>query len=1140
MSGSKRFNMALIFIITLIALTTNLVSLPIAAASADQDQSSSPSFSNWYCLPKSEGYSAPQYCLPTTPRDQYREAKLADLIGEEAEMMVGLYIAPTADGVNLRQGPGMDNGVVGVVRAGEVLQVVDEPLADARTKIGTGEAWVRVRTASGVEAYTAGWLYEVVPPTAGSAAAETGDNAGTPLYLTPTVDEADVLAAPAGGNVLDWVARGEVVTAMEAAAVVRAKVGVPDQWLHVQTQAGVAGYTAAWHYTLADGSAKSETTVTAAPLYLTPVNDGINVRTTPENGSVVAVVGAGETVQAVDADATSKVGVYNAWVKVRTANGSEGYTAAWLYQITETAAPIPGTPVPGASESEAVGIEDIDGDSTTLYLTPKNDGINVRVAPVDGQVVAVVDQGEWVEVLEASDDAARKLTETASWVEIRTQDGIEGFTAAWLYEVAAVMEKPDTETDSGVIPPLVAGETTDAMVLDEGRSAITDLGVLGEDEPAALIPLNEGIMELDVPSTRYETTESEPVAEVGSVDAVAASEPVELTGELVNTMTPVTVDVENSADVTFAELAINGRSLATFNGEPFSYDLDTLWLSEGEYKLTFTTVNSSGIVQSDDLYFEVAFEADPAAVVKAAETDVTAVDITLGAESESALEVQPETAPQRVLLIEGEERPLALEFSTDDGLVPAPLAAGDEVLKTDETPKSLAAIIGKPVSSIVPAPLRGTLLEQHPTLAAVIILLMLALLVPQGLFTLYWMTYTWNNPRAAEAYRSPKEFTAPQYSFTALLPARHEDRVIKDTIHAVNAIDYPDELKEILILIRDEDDDATIHAAQEAIAEIGKDHIKLITFTEGPRNKPNGLNRGLKVATKDVVCVFDAEDEPHTDIYNIVNTVMKRDGADVVQSGVQLMNFRSTWFSAFNVLEYFFWFKSGLHAFTRKFHVTPLGGNTVFFKRHWLERINGWDEQCLTEDADVGIRLTQLGAQIQIVYDEKHATQEETPDTVESFIKQRTRWCQGFYEIFFKGDWRKLPTLKQRIVAIYILLNSLLQAANIFFIPAGLYIALTQQVALPIALLSYIPIYILLIQLVTNLIGIREFTSAYKVPLPRFFSLRMILFFYPYQLLLSVAAIRAVYRLLAQKRAWEKTAHSNLHRQGQLKTQVGA
>ena len=168
--------------------------------------------------------------------------------------------------------------------------------------------------------------------------------------------------------------------------------------------------------------------------------------------------------------------------------------------------------------------------------------------------------------------------------------------------------------------------------------------------------------------------------------------------------------------------------------------------------------------------------------------------------------------------------------------------------------------------------------------------------------------------------------------------------------------------------------------------------------------------------------------------------------------------------------------------------------------------------QCLTEDADIGLRLTKLGAKIQIVYDAEHATREETPDTAENFIKQRTRWVQGFFQVFFKGDWMSLPIMKQKIVALYILLNSLLQAAMIFYLPIGLYIALTQHLSVPLALLSYIPIYIALMQMITSLIGIREFASAYGERLPFFFSLRMMVYYYPYQLMLSLAAFRAVYR----------------------------
>lgn len=607
----------------------------------------------------------------------------------------------------------------------------------------------------------------------------------------------------------------------------------------------------------------------------------------------------------------------------------------------------------------------------------------------------------------------------------------------------------------------------------------------------------------------------------------------------ISNIVPIKITVAPEANIQSAELAINGTRVAGFNNQgPYEYDFDTSTLNAGQYTLTFAATNTNSVTLKANLDFEVQVVLPQ---TKAVATADASVDRSRDPAQVSPNKFNPDQAPsdpiltaaQRVLLINGKAQPFNFQFAPEKGLtVIEPLSTS--TAHSD----SISSILGKPFD-LIPQPIKDGFLTQRPQLWALVIVLLTIILLPQGLFTLYYMMYTWNNPEVAEQYRSPKEYLPPQYSFTAILPARHEAKVIKDTIKAIDRIDYPDHLKEILVMIRDEDDDETIARTREAIAELGKSNtIRLITFTTGPKNKPNGLNRGLRAATNQVVCVFDAEDEPHSELYNVINTVMVRDGADVVQSGVQLMNFASNWFSALNCLEYFFWFKSGLHCFTRAFKVTPLGGNTVFFKKQWLQTINGWDEKCLTEDADVGIRLTLLGAKMQIVYDEKHVTQEETPATVESFIKQRTRWCQGFYEIFFKGDWLRLPSLKQKLTAMYILLNSLLQAGIVLYAPIGIYVAVTQRISVPVALLSWVPIFMLLLQLITNLIGIREFTDAYGKRLPFGFRLKMTLYYLPYQLLLAAAAARAVSRFVTRKNAWEKTSHANLHRQNQSQNQA--
>ncbi len=417
----------------------------------------------------------------------------------------------------------------------------------------------------------------------------------------------------------------------------------------------------------------------------------------------------------------------------------------------------------------------------------------------------------------------------------------------------------------------------------------------------------------------------------------------------------------------------------------------------------------------------------------------------------------------------------------------------------------------------------------YETLLIVFVVTLSFLLTIHGIFALTWMLYTWENPENIEHHKSPKDFTLAKFSFTALVPARHEENVIQDTIRAIDDINYPDSLKEVLILCRD-DDIKTIAKAYETIKELGKQNVRLVVFNSFPISKPHSLNQGLKQARNEVVAVFDAEDEPHPDIYNVINTILVRENADIVQSGVQPMNFRSSWFSTLNALEYFFWFKSALHFFSKVGKIAPLGGNSVFFKKKWLKLVGGWDENCLTEDADIGLRLISAGARLRVVYDEQHVTREETSPNLASFIRQRTRWDQGFLQVLAKGDWKRLPKFKQKLFAIYILLSPEIQTILLLYAPFAIWITFTQKLPVLVSLFSFIPFFLLLLQIVVLIVGLYEFTKAYTLKFPFWLPLKVFSTFYPYQLILMLSSFRALYRMLFSMNDWEKTLHVNAHR----------
>jgi cellulose synthase/poly-beta-1,6-N-acetylglucosamine synthase-like glycosyltransferase len=407
-------------------------------------------------------------------------------------------------------------------------------------------------------------------------------------------------------------------------------------------------------------------------------------------------------------------------------------------------------------------------------------------------------------------------------------------------------------------------------------------------------------------------------------------------------------------------------------------------------------------------------------------------------------------------------------------------------------------------------------------------LIITALMTVQAVFNIRLRLFIWEDPKHVLLNRAPTAYHDPYFSFTILLPARHEEDVYRETIQKIYDLNYPKELMQIIAICR-EDDPGTIDEALAKIKELHDPHVQLLVFNDEPINKPHGLNLALKIACGDIVTIFDAEDEPHPDILNIINTTLINENVDVVQSGVQLMNHNTKWFCFLNVLEYFFWFKSSMHFFARV-GMIPLGGNTVFVRREMLEQLGGWDEHCLTEDADLGIRLSLIHARMRIIYDDEYVTREETPHTIAHFIKQRTRWNQGFIQILFKKDWMKLEKLSQRLLALYVLILPEMQALFAVLVPISLIMFFFVKFPLWIAMFTFLPFYCLILAVFMDLVGLSEFLKAHKRKWSWREAVITAVAFFPYQWILGIGALRAVYRHIRGTSNWEKTKHVGQHR----------
>ena len=392
--------------------------------------------------------------------------------------------------------------------------------------------------------------------------------------------------------------------------------------------------------------------------------------------------------------------------------------------------------------------------------------------------------------------------------------------------------------------------------------------------------------------------------------------------------------------------------------------------------------------------------------------------------------------------------------------------------------------------------------------------------------TLWWMMHAWRMPEVYESIHGPLD-DQPQLGFSLIVPCREEsEAVMGETIRRLLSQEHPD--FEIIISVG-HDDEETIAAARNIAAT--DDRVRVAVNHDEHKNKPRQLNSTLLTCTKPIVGIFDAESLAAPGLLRKVDSTFRDPDTHVVQGAVHLVNLRSRWFSLRNCLEYRIWFRSRLHGHADNGFV-PLGGNTVFFRRELLLEVDGWDGDCLAEDCEIGVRLSVLGKRTVCVYESELVTREETPDTVSAFIKQRTRWALGFMQVMAKGEWRNLPTRSERARALWLLSQQYAAAFSGIVLPLAVITAVLGNLPVLVVLLSFLPLMTAIMTLGFEVLILHEFgrDMGARVGLRDYVWLVLSTPFY--QVLLAIAAVRAVVKYVRGNFSWEKTAHVGAHLEG--------
>ena len=97
-------------------------------------------------------------------------------------------------------------------------------------------------------------------------------------------------------------------------------------------------------------------------------------------------------------------------------------------------------------------------------------------------------------------------------------------------------------------------------------------------------------------------------------------------------------------------------------------------------------------------------------------------------------------------------------------------------------------------------------------------------------------------------------------------------------------------------------------------------------------------------------------------------------------------------------------------------------------------------------------------------------------------------------------------------------------------IPVSAVLVLFAEVHPLVALVTFLPLVPTFVTVAVEVAGLNDFGRLYGVRVRTLDCLRLVLGTFPYQVVLSCAAIRAAVREARGRRNWEKTAHVNAHR----------
>ena len=236
------------------------------------------------------------------------------------------------------------------------------------------------------------------------------------------------------------------------------------------------------------------------------------------------------------------------------------------------------------------------------------------------------------------------------------------------------------------------------------------------------------------------------------------------------------------------------------------------------------------------------------------------------------------------------------------------------------------------------------------------------------------------------------------------VPAYNEPlEVVEKTLNSLAKLDYPN--YEVLVVDNNTPAEATWRPLEDLCRKLGP-KFHCLHLDRWPGYKSGALNFAVTQTDPlaEIIGIIDADYVVDADFLRELVPGFANSQVAFVQTPQDYSDHKGDVFSESTYRGYKYFFEVSMPSRNER-NAIIFAGTMGLIRKSVLEEIGGWDEWCITEDAEASLRILKLG--YQSLYINRAFGTGLMPFNFEGLKKQRFRWCFGGIQLL-KKHWEAL------------------------------------------------------------------------------------------------------------------------------------